>query len=98
MAEQNLEAELDLLERKLKILLQQLSLLKEENANLKKENQELKLNIKTKDSQLNNFQNKIKISKIVDTIDDGKGEVSEMRKAIDDYIKEIDKCILHLSK
>ena len=35
---------------------------------------------------------------IVDNIHPEDGSVSELRKTVDDYIREIDKCIAHLSR
>jgi regulator of replication initiation timing len=98
--EEHLHSELNSLERKLKILLRDYFSLKEENLYLRGENENLKSIIKSRDEQLNNFQNKIKISKIVDVIAD-EGKVlhnSELKTVINEYIKEIDKCIAHLSE
>lgn len=97
---ENLHSELNSLERKLKILLRDYLALKEENKILKTENESLKSVIKLKDEQLNNFQNKIKISKIVDVMaEDGESRnSSELKTIINEYIKEIDKCIAHLSE
>ncbi len=98
MPQKNLSSELSMLERRLMLLLDHYRQLKAELELVKKENQELKSSIKIKDNHLNDFQNKIKISKIVDSMH-GEGEnVPELRNMIDEYIKEIDKCILHLSK
>jgi hypothetical protein len=97
---ENLHSDLNSLERKLKLLLRDYFALKEENLFLKKETEDLRIIIKCKDEQLNNFQNKIKISKIVNVIA-GEGEdlqISELKTIINEYIKEIDKCIAHLSE
>ena len=59
---------------------------------------ELKSLLDTKEQQILDFQNKIKISTIVDTISVGDTEATEVKNKIDDYIKEIDKCINQLSK
>ena len=72
--------------------------LKEEIKSLKSENQELKSGVKSRDEQLYNFKNQIKISKIVDNINPEDGSVSELKKKVDDYIREIDKCIAYLSR
>ncbi len=85
------------LERKLNLLLGEFKNLKEELSILRNENSELKDIIKTKDEQLSNFQNKNNISKIVNTIS-VEEDNTELKKSIDNYIKEIDKCMAYLSK
>ncbi|MGK7396247.1 MAG: hypothetical protein ACNS62_16840 [Candidatus Cyclobacteriaceae bacterium M3_2C_046] len=95
---ENLNAELQLLERKIQLLLSEFERLKAELEEFKNENKELKDIIKIKDSQLKNFQNKIKISKIVDYVAKSEEDIPELKQKINDYIKEIDKCIVHLSK
>ena len=59
---------------------------------------ELKNLLDLKEQQILDFQNKIKISTIVDSISVGESEATEVKNKIDDYIKEIDKCINQLSK
>lgn len=93
-----LKGNLNTLERKLKILLGEYKTLKDEVSFLKIENQELKGMVKTKEEQINHFQNQIKISKIVDNINSEENGNSELKKKIDSYIKEIDRCIAHLSR
>ena len=93
-----MDSEIHLLERKIKFLLSQYKQAKLEINNLQKENEELRFVIKRKDKQINDFQNKIKISKIVDSMNREENQLPELRKIIDEYIKEIDKCIIHMSK
>ncbi len=85
------------LERKLNLLLGDFKNLKEELSLLRNETSELKNIIKTKNEQISNFQNTNNISKIVNTIS-VEEDNTELKKSIDDYIKEIDKCIAYLSK
>jgi hypothetical protein len=98
MDQELLKSNLNGLERKLLVLLNEHKTLKEELAGLKVENQELKGNLRGRDEQLSNFRNQIKITKIVDNINPEDGSVSELRKKVDEYIREIDKCIAHLSR
>jgi predicted nucleic acid-binding Zn-ribbon protein len=98
MDQELLKSNLNGLERKLLVLLNEHKTLKEELAGLKVENQELKTNLRGRDEQLVNFRNQIKITKIVDNINPEDGSVSELRKKVDEYIREIDKCIAHLSR
>ena len=98
MNKEKLTSGISLLERNIKLLMGEYKTLKEEVANLKTENQELKSTLDEKDVLLNDFQNKIKISKIVGNIGSGEFDSSEIKKQIDGYIKELDRCILHLGQ
>ena len=93
-----LKTNLNGLERKLIVLLNEHKNLNDEVSNLKTQNQELKLALRQRDEQVGNFRNQIKITKIVDNIHPEDGSISELRKTVDDYIREIDKCIAHLSR
>ena len=93
---QSLNNELVSLERKIKLLLNEHQLLKEEIEQLKQENRELRLDMHSKNEKLDDFQNKIKISKIVGSMVADGEDTSDLKEIIDDYIKEIDKCIAHL--
>jgi predicted nucleic acid-binding Zn-ribbon protein len=93
-----LKTNLNGLERKLIVLLNEHKSLNDEVSNLKSQNQELKQALRQRDEQVGNFRNQIKITKIVDNIHPEDGSVSELRKTVDDYIREIDKCIAHLSR
>jgi hypothetical protein len=58
----------------------------------------LKNLIKDKETVLVDFQNQDKISKIVNGMAVGEGNSSELVEVIDEYIKEVDKCIAHMSE
>ena len=98
MEQDILKTNLSGLERKLLVLLNDHKQLKEEVRSLKNENQMLRQNVRQRDEQLDNFTNQIKISKIVDRINPEDGSVSELKKKVDEYIREIDQCIAHLSQ
>jgi hypothetical protein len=98
MEQEILKTNLNGLERKLLVLINEHKSLKEEIKTLKTENQELKSGLKGREEQLHNFKNQIKISKIVDNINPEDGSSSELKKKVDDYIREIDKCIAYLSR
>ena len=98
MNREKLNVSLSNLERKIKVLLSSHKDLKEELSIAKSENQELKEIIRKKDDQIIDFQNKYKISKIVRNIRDGEEDASELKNQINEYIREIDKCITHLSQ
>ena len=80
------------------VLLNEHKSLKEELKNLKAENQELKSAIKARDEQIAGFHNHLKITKIVDNLNPEDGSVLELKKKVDEYIREIDKCIAHLAQ
>ena len=98
MDQELLKTNLNGLERKITVLINEHKRLKEEIRGLKTENQELKSGLNTRDEQLTDFKNQIKISKIVDNLNPEDGSVSELKKKVDDYIREIDKCIAYLSR
>ena len=98
MDQEALKANLNGLERKIMVLLNEHKTIKDELKSLKLENYELKTDIRRRDEQLASFKNQIKITKIVDHINPEDGSVSELKRKVDEYIREIDKCIAHLSK
>jgi chromosome segregation ATPase len=98
MKRDRLNNELQTLERKIRLLITQYSQEKKNSEDLKNQNQELKELLTAKEQQISDFQNKIKISTIVDSISVGETEAAEVKNKIDDYIKEIDRCINQLSK
>lgn len=98
MDQEVLKTNLNGLERKLLVLLNEHKNLKEEIRTLKSENQELKSAIRIRDEQIVGFHNQLKITKIVDNLHPEDGSVSELKKKVDEYIREIDKCIAHLSR
>ena len=98
MNQELLKTNLSGLERKILVLVNEHKNLKEELKGLKRENQELKEGIRARDEQITGFHNQLKITKIVDSINPEDGSVSELKKKVDDYIREIDKCIAHLSR
>lgn len=72
--------------------------LREEVKSLNNENQMLKQGLHNRDQQLEGFKNQIKFTKIADRIHPEDGDVTELKRKVDDYIREIDKCIAHLSQ
>ena len=93
-----LKTNLSGLERKLLVLLNEHKHLKEEVKSLKNENLGLRESIRQRDEQLDNFTNQIKITKIVNRLNPEDGSTSELKKKVDEYIREIDQCIAHLSQ
>jgi uncharacterized coiled-coil DUF342 family protein len=98
MDQELLKTNLSGLERKILVLVSEHKNVKEELKGLKRENQDLKEAIRARDEQITGFHNQLKITKIVDSINPEDGSVSELKKKVDDYIREIDKCIAHLGR
>jgi uncharacterized coiled-coil DUF342 family protein len=98
MDQELLKTNLTGLERKILVLINEHKNLKDEVKGLKKENQELRAAVRVRDEQIAGFHNQLKITKIVDSLNPEDGSVSELKKKVDDYIREIDKCIAHLSR
>lgn len=98
MDQEALKSSLSGLERKILVLLNEHTTVKDELKSLKLENHELKADVKKRDEQLSHFKNQIKITKIVDHINPEDGSISELKRKVDEYIREIDKCIAHVSR
>lgn len=98
MDQELLKTNLNGLERKLMVLINEHKNLKEEIKGLKAENTSLKSAVRTRDEQISGFHNQLKITKLVDNLNPEDGSVLELKKKVDEYIREIDKCIAHLSR
>ena len=96
---QFLPVTLETVKKKLDRLINKYELTKEELRHVKEENQELMNLIKEKEDVIHDFQNREKINKIVSHVADEGGEkITELKQKINEYIKEIDRCIAHLSE
>ena len=98
MDQELLKTNLTGIERKILVLINEHKNLKDEVKGLKKENQDLRSAVRVRDEQIAGFNNQLKITKIVDSLNPEDGSVSELKKKVDDYIREIDKCIAYLSR
>ena len=98
MDQEILKTNLNGLERKILVLLNEHKSVKGELKGVKMENLELKASLKSRDEQLSNFKNQIKITKIVDHLNPDDGSASELKRKVDEYIREIDKSIAYLSR
>ncbi|HMQ00756.1 MAG TPA: hypothetical protein PKC24_13330 [Cyclobacteriaceae bacterium] len=98
MDQELLKTNLSGLERKLMMLINEHKNLKESLKNTQLENQALRQELSQREEQINGFKNQFKIAKLVDNIDPEGGHNPELKSKIDEYIKEIDKCIAHLSR
>ena len=98
MDQESLKTNLNGLERKIMMLLNDQKSLKDEIRTIKLENHELRTDLRKRDEQLANFKNQIKITKIVDYINPEDESISELKRKVEEYIREIDKCIAHVSR
>lgn len=98
MSNEDLNSQIATLERKVKLMISEHQKMKESLSNYRTENQELKSKIESKETELSAFQNKFKIGKIVENMAARDGDSEQLKGVIDQYIKEIDKCIVHLSE
>jgi len=98
MALERLNTELQSLERKITLLLNEHKNLKSFNDQLQQEKNALEDQLLLRNEQLQSFQNQIKISKIAGSVGADRREASELKKKIDEYVNEIDRCITHLSQ
>jgi phage shock protein A len=96
--EEVLKNQFTALERKITVLVNEHKRLREEIHRLKTENQELRQLLQSREEQLEHFRNQAKIAKLVDNLRSEDGSASELKKKVDDYIREIDKCIAYLSR
>jgi len=97
MEKDQLINELTLLERKIKLFMNEHQTVQEKLRILKVENSNLKTTLKRKGQQIDDFQNQNKISTIVDHIAAGGEDAAELKQYVNEYIREIDKCIAQLS-
>jgi len=97
MHKESILNQLYILETRLDKLLAEHTGLKRELADCKKENSALKSAVEKQKEDLLFFQNQDKISKIVSSIAEDTHKSTELKLKINEYIKEIDKCIAYLS-
>ena len=86
------------LERKINLLIMEHTRLKEKIDHKDQENEMLRSKLSKHESQLSSFQSKYNSSKIVENTTVGKEDTEEMKKVLDGYINEIDKCIAQLGE
>ena len=86
------------IEIKLNNLLSSYKKVKSINSNLKEENTNLLSEIEQKNIEINNLKDKIKIISISKSVDASKGDIRQTKLKINEYIREIGKCIAQLNK
>lgn len=85
------------LEKRIQELIKAYQSERSRNNQLEQTNQSLKAEIEGLQAKLTDFQNQYKIAKIVSSTTVEKDEAVELKNKLNEYIKEIDRCIAHLS-
>ena len=85
------------IEIKLKNLLSSYNKLKEINNSLNTEKENLASKIEMKNKEIDSLKDKIKIMSISKSVDASKGDIRQTKLKINEYIREIDKCIAQLN-
>ena len=72
--------------------------IKKEVLVLQQENEDFVVSLKSKEVEILNLQEKVKLMNISKSVDASKQEVKETKLKINEYVREIDKCIALLNK
>jgi len=72
--------------------------LNSEKLDLQRNNDTLNVQLQEKESQIVALQDKVKLMNISKSVDASKEEVKSTRLKINEYVREIDKCIALLNK
>jgi len=86
------------IEVKLGKLIAKYKQIREEKLILQQENESFVSVLKSKENEISELQEKIKLMNISKSVDTSKQEVKETRLKINEYVREIDKCIALLNK
>jgi beta-N-acetylglucosaminidase len=85
------------IEKKLSNLLSSYESLKDKNLKLEDENNKLISKIEDNSQIINSLNDKIKIMSISKSVDVSKNDIKQTKLKINEYIREIDKCIAQLN-
>ena len=85
------------IEKKLSNLLSSYENLKGKNLKLEDENKKLVSKIEDNSQIINSLNDKIKIMSISKSVDVSKNDIKQTKLTINEYIREIDKCIAQLN-
>jgi len=85
------------IEKKLSNLLSSYENLKVKNLKLEDENKKLVSKIEDNSQIINSLNDKIKIMSISKSVDVSKNDIKQTKLKINEYIREIDKCIAQLN-
>ncbi|MBC6697619.1 MULTISPECIES: hypothetical protein [Hymenobacter] len=96
MASSQQLAQLDRLERQVNTLVTAYQQLREELADAQTTVQQLRADVRDRERQLKDFHNQENITKLVNTIAGEPANVNELKLRLNEYIREIDKCLAYL--
>lgn len=96
MASSQQLAQLDRLERQVTTLVAAYQQLREELADAHTTVQQLRADVRDRERQLKDFQNQENIAKLVNTIAGDPANANELKLRLNEYIREIDKCLAYL--
>ena len=86
------------IEVKLGKLIAKYQQVKQEKFILQQENEDFVASLKLKEIEILNLQEKVNLMNISKSVDASKQEVKETRLKVNEYVREIDKCIALLNK
>ncbi|SNC68254.1 hypothetical protein SAMN06265337_2230 [Hymenobacter gelipurpurascens] len=96
MASSKQLAQLDRMERQVTTLVAAYQQLREELADAQTTIQHLRADVRDRERQLKDFQNQENIVKLVNTIAGEPANTNELKLRLNEYIREIDKCLAYL--
>ena len=86
------------IEKKIALLIEKYTSVEDEKIILERKNNELVVELEQKAKQIKNLEDKIKIMKISKSVDSSSDDVHKTKHKINEYVREIDKCLVLLSK
>ena len=86
------------IEAKVKKLIKKLSQLQLEKSELQKNNDDLNAKLQQQEAKIVALHDKVKLMNISKSVDTDKNDLKATRLKINEYVREIDKCIALLNK
>lgn len=94
----SLDEKTNQVDQQLQRLVREMRQARDDNKILLEERRQLRSTVEKQREEIRHFQEQIKSSMIVSAMAAGDGEADAMRYRIDEYVKEIERCIAHLSE
>ena len=86
------------IEKKIALLIEKYISIKNEKIILERRNNELVVELEQKAKQIKNLEDRIKIMKISKSVDSSNEDDNKTKHKINEYVREIDKCLVLLSR
>ena len=86
------------IEKKIALLIEKYISIKNEKIILERKNNELVVELEQKANQIKNLEDRIKIMKISKSVDSSNEDDNKTKLKINEYVREIDKCLVLLSR